>query len=160
MTVAKTDTQIISTLKELREYTQWLSALMPNKTALLLKGPLGVGKTKTVEFLLSEMGCDLVVSPTFALHKTYELSDFVVHHFDLYRIESEADLESTGFWDVFLNEKGWIIVEWAERLKKEHLPLSWSVFELDIRLIKDPHNESQGVAREFFLTMPLDDQKK
>jgi len=56
----------------------------------------------------------------------------LVDHVDLYRLEDEADLESTGFWDLFSKEKGFIFVEWGDRLNKEFLPSHWPFCEIQL----------------------------
>ncbi|OFZ11797.1 MAG: tRNA (adenosine(37)-N6)-threonylcarbamoyltransferase complex ATPase subunit type 1 TsaE [Bdellovibrionales bacterium RBG_16_40_8] len=149
--------QIISSLAELEDYTRSLARILAERSIILLKGPLGVGKTKTVEYLLKQRGYSYVASPTFALHRLYQLEDFTIHHFDLYRIENEDDLETTGFWDVFSNESGWVIVEWADRINVAHLPMNWQVIEIDIEFAKKPQSE----VREFRLQLrqPFDQKK-
>ncbi|MGA2871071.1 MAG: tRNA (adenosine(37)-N6)-threonylcarbamoyltransferase complex ATPase subunit type 1 TsaE, partial [Verrucomicrobiota bacterium] len=72
-----------------------------------------------------------VNSPTFALHQTYEAPSTVVDHFDLYRVESDAELETTGLWDVLLKPKGLILVEWADRLPANFRAPGWRLIALE-----------------------------
>ncbi|MCB0349695.1 MAG: tRNA (adenosine(37)-N6)-threonylcarbamoyltransferase complex ATPase subunit type 1 TsaE [Bdellovibrionales bacterium] len=104
------------------------------RVLLLLSGDLGVGKTKTVEVLLGELGVTQVSSPTYAIHHNYEVKGMNIDHFDLYRIESESDLESTGFWDVFMQPEAWVIVEWADRLQQTKFSPQWVRVEINIEL--------------------------
>jgi tRNA threonylcarbamoyladenosine biosynthesis protein TsaE len=81
-----------------------------------MSGPLGSGKTKTVETFLRQMGFAGSSSPTFALHQVYETKPVSIDHFDLYRIESEDELAGAGVYEVFEKPSGLVFIEWAERL--------------------------------------------
>ena len=69
-------------------------------------------------------------------------------HLDLYRLESEDDLESTGFWDLFSEEKGLILIEWAERLNPAYLPTNW--FRLRIKYDRGPGVTERKLTVEEF----------
>ena len=76
---------------------------------------MGAGKTAFVRGLIKTLipEClDLVHSPTFAIVNEYEGENLTVYHFDLYRIKSEEDLYSTGFYDYPADCI--IITEWSE----------------------------------------------
>jgi tRNA threonylcarbamoyladenosine biosynthesis protein TsaE len=80
-----------------------------------LIGPLGAGKTEWVKGLAEGLGVDpaLVASPTFVIASEYPGRRRLAH-VDLYRIESEAELEATGFVDLLA--PGMVVaVEWADR---------------------------------------------
>ena len=123
-------------MSSLDEYRQWIrSELVPSlsgREVLLLKGPVGVGKTQLVRFLVEELGASEACSPSFAIHNCYEVSKGQVDHIDLYRLEDEEDLESTGFWDFFSQPEGLIIIEWAERLDEQYLPQGWRLRSITI----------------------------
>lgn len=82
-----------------------------------LTGKLGAGKTYFVKELLNrfspELG-DQVSSPTFSLCNVYQIGRLEVHHYDVYRIESEADLYNTGIWESIENTNALIIIEWVD----------------------------------------------
>ena len=82
-------------------------------------GDLGVGKTTFIRGLARNINCeDLVSSPTFTiLHEYNNKNKFKIFHFDMYRVTSFDDLESTGFFD-FINT-GVILIEWAENIEHE-----------------------------------------
>lgn len=96
----------------------WVSGDSSQKLIMLLHGPMGVGKTQFTKFLLEALGSNETVSPSFALHNSYETAHGIVDHLDLYRLESADDLESIGFWDLFDADRGFVILEWSERLKE------------------------------------------
>lgn len=130
-------TSPVHNFSELDAFTAKLKEKLGDKAVLLLSGSLGAGKTKTVESLLRHMKFNSTSSPTFSLHQRYDLDKISVDHFDLYRVVNEDDLESSGFWDVFTQPRGWVIVEWPERIHIEDIPLSWKVIELKIQIQDD-----------------------
>ncbi len=81
---------------------------------LLLAGELGAGKTVLVRGLVHALDCpDRVTSPTFCLIQSYEGSQ-VLHHLDLYRLESLPEIADLGLEE--LAEEGVLAIEWAEKL--------------------------------------------
>ena len=81
-----------------------------------LYGDLGVGKTAFVRGFVSAISPSAVVrSPTFALVNEYRAKPRTLFHFDMYRIDSEDDLDSIGFYD-YLDRKGICLVEWSEKI--------------------------------------------
>lgn len=95
--------------------------------AVGLIGDLGAGKTCLVRGLMgglyahagepSSRGEQEVSSPTYTLMNVYDAPgrfDPVVH-VDLYRLEDEDDLESTGYWDM-VEGAGLLLVEWIDTL--------------------------------------------
>lgn len=83
-------------------------------------GDLGAGKTAFTRGVADFFGLkDEVSSPTFALVNEYSSEKAKIYHFDMYRINTLEDLESTGFFDYL--ERGIILVEWSENIK-EYLP--------------------------------------
>ena len=90
-------------------------------------GGLGAGKTVFVKGLCEGLGfCGNVSSPTFALINEYMVkeaelncqqeSGFSIVHCDMYRIDSELDLESIGFFDYLGNPNIIMVVEWSENI--------------------------------------------
>jgi tRNA threonylcarbamoyladenosine biosynthesis protein TsaE len=84
---------------------------------VLLRGALGTGKTTLARGIALGLGIEdgsLVSSPSFTLVNIYR-GRCPIYHVDLYRLESERDIRSTGL-DEFLGLDGVTIVEWGERL--------------------------------------------
>lgn len=101
-------------------------ALAPGDVVGLI-GDLGAGKTCLVRGLMGglyerhgeprERGEEQVSSPTYTLMNIYDAPrrfDPVVH-VDLYRLEDDDDLESTGYWDT-VEGAGLLLVEWIDML--------------------------------------------
>ena len=103
---------------------------------IALEGDLGVGKTVFVRGFVSALVPGAAVrSPTFALVNEYKNRETkkVVYHFDVYRITSEDDLYSIGFYDYIDN--GICLVEWSENIRYA-FPESYLV----VRIEKDNAN--------------------
>lgn len=96
-----------------------LAHTLPSLTAqpaiVYLTGPLGAGKTTLARGFLAGRGfAGSVRSPTYTLLECYELSDLVVVHLDLYRIEAASELEALGIRE-FLTANHVLLIEWPER---------------------------------------------
>ncbi len=79
-----------------------------------LRGDLGSGKTLLAKGIARGMGIEEeITSPTFALLEIYE-SEPELYHFDLYRIETPAELDQL-FFEEYWEGEGISIIEWAER---------------------------------------------
>ena len=103
------------------EETQGLGIRLAGRLSIpsvvLLRGALGMGKTTLARGIALGLGLEdasLVNSPSFTLVNIYH-GRCPIYHVDLYRLEGERDLYSTGM-DEFFGEDGVTIVEWSERL--------------------------------------------
>ena len=83
------------------------------------KGSMGAGKTTMTRGLTLGLGFgDTAFSPTFALVNEYRGEGLTLYHFDMYRIGSALDLETTGFFD-YLDDESVLAVEWSENIEEE-----------------------------------------
>lgn len=118
--------------KDLESIVVEIQNLFKDRTILLLEGPVGAGKTELVKTLTRSLGIEETASPSFAIHHHYAGDKVSMDHVDLYRLESEDDLESTGFWDLFGAKKGLVVIEWSDRLNQDLLPLNWHKIKVQI----------------------------
>lgn len=96
-----------------------IGALMRGGEIICYRGGLGAGKTTFTRGLSVGMGLgDEVTSPTFALVNEYRGKELSLIHFDMYRINGGADLETTGFFD-YMDEGTVLAVEWSENIESE-----------------------------------------
>ncbi len=132
----------ISSVPELREWIQKnILPIAKTKQIILLDGPMAAGKTEFVKQFVELLGGESVTSPSFALHHTYLTAKFTIEHLDLFRLESEEDLDSIGFWDLFENENSLIIIEWAKKLNQKKLPMTWQKISIEIKILNDHQRE-------------------
>lgn len=83
-------------------------------TFIAMYGDLGAGKTAFIRGLASEVTpCARVCSPTYTVVNEYRGGGRRLCHFDMYRIESDDDLWSIGFYDY---ENCMIAAEWCEKI--------------------------------------------
>jgi tRNA threonylcarbamoyladenosine biosynthesis protein TsaE len=101
-----------------------LAGLVRPGDVIALAGDLGAGKTHLVQGVARGLGVDgPVTSPTFNLLLVHS-GRLTLCHFDLYRLEREADLEEIGFYET-LEGDGVSMIEWGDRfpsaLPADHL---------------------------------------
>ena len=99
-----------------------------------LTGELGAGKTQFVKGLARGLKIDEdeVVSPSFGLINEYE-GDKKLYHVDLYRLESNEEIETLGLADYIWGD-GICVIEWADRLGKD---LSLLDLHIHIEILPD-----------------------
>ena len=89
-----------------------------NGVVLAFRGEIGAGKTCFIRAMLRALGVTSAVkSPTFSLVESYPCQNLQVHHFDLYRIQDEDELDYIGFRDYF-DSDAVCCVEWPERMTR------------------------------------------
>ena len=99
-----------------------LAPLLAPGDAVLLKGPLGMGKSTLARGLIRALTRpdEDVPSPTFTLVQFYE-SDPPIAHFDLYRLTRPEEAVEIGLDDAL--DRGAVLIEWPERLGDD--PAAW-----------------------------------
>ena len=88
---------------------------------ILFKGEFGVGKTTFIKYLINflqrknRQSITEIPSPTFNLVNEYNLENFVIKHYDLYRINNEKELINLS---IFEDDSDQItLIEWPEIIK-------------------------------------------
>lgn len=132
--------------QDLKKLATILVDLLTDRSLILLVGDVGCGKTSTVSEIASLLKMSEAASPSFAIHHQYKGKDgSVLDHVDLYRLQSEDDLESTGFWDLFQNSKGRVLVEWADRVADSAWPMGWQIYRVVYSKGKTPEERSIAI---------------
>ncbi len=100
-----------------------LARLLKPPQLLLLRGELGTGKTTLVKGIAQALDAaepEEVTSPTFTLIHEYDGSrdgkPVKLYHLDVYRLESERQLETLGLEEL-LTPESLVLVEWGEKFK-------------------------------------------
>ena len=96
------------------------SELRPPKL-VYLRGDLGAGKTTMVKGIAEAFDAasqDDVTSPTFTLIHEYRGPEVSVYHIDLYRLETQRELETLGLDELIVDERNVVLIEWGEKFPK------------------------------------------
>ena len=97
-----------------------LSIVLASPKLVLLRGPLGAGKTTLVKGIAEAFEAaaeEEVTSPTFTLVHEYRGPRVSVYHIDLYRIDTERELATLGIEDLFESENV-LLVEWGDKFPR------------------------------------------
>lgn len=117
-------TVLLKTVTHSAEETEYLGARLADMMAcdaslpafVALFGDLGAGKTAFVRGFASVMSPGSAVrSPTFALVNEYRRGNRPLFHFDMYRIDDDDELYSSGFYD-YESRSGILLAEWCEKI--------------------------------------------
>lgn len=85
---------------------------------VLLKGPLGAGKTVFARGFAIGLGIDCnVSSPSYTLINEYRKGQRSLYHLDLYRLNCLEEVVDIGLFDI-LDSKQPCLIEWAERVSE------------------------------------------
>jgi tRNA threonylcarbamoyladenosine biosynthesis protein TsaE len=104
----------LPTEESTQSLAHYFSKMIQSPCVLGLKGEIGMGKTCFIRAMLQALGVQTAIkSPTFNLVESYHTSLGAVHHFDLYRLSDEYELEDLGFRD-YLAQDSICGIEWPE----------------------------------------------
>jgi tRNA threonylcarbamoyladenosine biosynthesis protein TsaE len=87
---------------------------------VLLRGDLGAGKTTMVKGIaegLQAADAGDVTSPTFTLIHEYRGPEVTLYHIDLYRIDTQRELDTLALDDL-MDEKHILLIEWGEKFDR------------------------------------------
>lgn len=136
------DVFFVKTFADWDKVIDYLFPKLKGKNLFLLEGDLGAGKTTLVSLIAKKMNIQLVSSPTFALIQKHQN----LIHVDLYRLESMEEIDATGFWEIFEDQKSVVFVEWSSKISDDLWPLDWNIIK--IKIGKKSENEREVVISE------------
>ena len=97
-----------------------LARLLRPPKLVVLRGDLGAGKTTLVKGIARGFQAaseEDVTSPTFTLVHEYRGPSAKVYHIDLYRVETERELETLALDDLMSNNSV-LLIEWGEKFAR------------------------------------------
>ena len=108
-------------LKGLEKFCEDVSHNLKVGDIICLFGELGSGKTTFSRYLINSIYKNqnkeppkLITSPSFPILLTYELNNFEIYHYDLYRISKNSELVELNIFEEL--NKSITIVEWPETI--------------------------------------------
>ena len=135
----KLSNQILD-LCELEKLTTNLSKDISSGDVYLFQGELGAGKTTFIRLLINNLYVlnslpkpASIISPTYPILITYELSSFQIYHYDLYRVKNLKELDELDFFENLNNNI--TFVEWPEMLI--NLPLNKKHYLINLDMISE-----------------------
>ena len=111
----------ISSILDLQKITNSIHKILLPGDVIFLYGQIGVGKTTFARLLINnyenekKLKKSEVLSPTFNIVFEYDIKEFTIKHFDLYRLKNERDIQNIGLYEN--SEHSIILIEWPELIK-------------------------------------------
>jgi len=113
----------ISSIRELEKIADKIKKKLSPGDVVFLYGEIGVGKTTFARLLINSFENEKklkrseVLSPTFNIVFEYEIKEFTIKHFDLYRLKNDNDIKNIGLYENL--EQSITLIEWPELIKKK-----------------------------------------
>lgn len=122
----------IDSLSGLSDVAQAILSEAKGRNIILLRAPMGAGKTTLIREIVAQKGStDDVSSPTFAIVNEYrDAQDEPIFHFDMYRINKIEEALDFGC-EEYLWSGALCLIEWPEQIE-ELLPEDAMVVEIII----------------------------
>ena len=113
----------ISSIKDLKNISNKIQSKLSCGDFIFLYGEIGVGKTTFARLIINKFQSKKklkkseVLSPTFNIVFEYDVKDFIIKHYDLYRLKKKEDIKNIGLFENY--EKNITLIEWPEIIKKK-----------------------------------------
>ena len=113
----------ISSIRELEKIADKIKKILSPGDVVFLYGEIGVGKTTFARLLINsfenkkKQKKSEVLSPTFNIVFEYEIKEFTIKHFDLYRLKNDNDIKNIGLYENL--EQSITLIEWPELIKNK-----------------------------------------
>jgi len=108
----------ISSIRELGKIADKIKKILLPGDVVFLHGEIGVGKTTFARLLINgfenekKLKKSEILSPTFNIVFEYEIKEFTIKHFDLYRLKNSNDIKNVGLFENL--EQCITLIEWPE----------------------------------------------
>jgi len=119
-----------------------LGELLAPPKLVLLRGDLGAGKTTLVKGIAAAFEAaaeEDVTSPTFTLIHEYRGPRANLYHIDLYRIDTQRELDTLALDDL-RGDDGILLIEWGEKFPR-------FVRERDVEIALEQTGENQRTIK-------------
>ena len=106
--------------EETTELGRRLSAEFGPPKLIVLRGAVGAGKTTLIKGIAEGFHAaeqENVTSPSFSLVHKYRGPSVNVYHVDLYRVDTQRELDTLGLDDLF-DESSVVLIEWGEKFAR------------------------------------------
>ncbi|HEY7403712.1 MAG TPA: tRNA (adenosine(37)-N6)-threonylcarbamoyltransferase complex ATPase subunit type 1 TsaE [Candidatus Angelobacter sp.] len=106
--------------EETTELGRQLAAQLKPGTIVLLRGDLGAGKTTLIKGIAEGFRAaraEDVTSPTFTLIHEYRGPEVTLYHIDLYRIDTQRELDTLALDDL-MTAGSILLIEWGEKFDR------------------------------------------
>jgi tRNA threonylcarbamoyladenosine biosynthesis protein TsaE len=106
--------------EETTDLGRQLAAELKPGGIVLLRGDLGAGKTTLVKGIAEGFNAaeaEAVTSPTFTLIHEYRGPEVTLYHIDLYRIDTQRELDTLALDDL-MDPNTILLIEWGEKFER------------------------------------------
>ena len=106
--------------EETTKLGQQLAGEIKPGSIVLLRGDLGAGKTTLVKGIaegFKAAEAEAVTSPTFTLIHEYRGPEVALYHIDLYRIDTQRELDTLALDDL-MEPDTILLIEWGEKFER------------------------------------------
>jgi tRNA threonylcarbamoyladenosine biosynthesis protein TsaE len=106
--------------EETISFGRTLAEMLASPKLVLLRGDLGAGKTTLVKGIAAAFEAaqeEDVTSPTFTLIHEYRGPHANLYHIDLYRIDTQRELDTLALDDL-RSENSILLIEWGEKFAR------------------------------------------
>ena len=135
-------------LEGLKKFCENISLYLKKGDIICLSGDLGSGKTTFSRYLINSIyknqnkePPNIIKSPSFPILLTYELNNFEIYHYDLYRVSKNSELIHLNIFEELNNSI--TLVEWPGTILDslqdyKYFSIQFDILDENTRILK--HN--------------------